>query len=292
MSDRPDRTRTPGPDGPAPPATEGPFDLVAGVDGLRPAHGPIFAVVGVFDGLHRGHRWLLDALLVNAERLGARPAVITFDSHPDEVLVGAAPPLLLDPVDRLRLLRDAGVTVVVVQHFDAAVRRTPYDAFIRMITDRTRLAGLLMTPDAAFGHERRGTPDALAALGAASEPSFEVVVLPPFSVDGGPVSSSTIRRLVEAGELAAAGDLLGRPYGVAGEPLEPGPSPTGKGPFVLGFPLPVALPPIGTYDVSVVDADLPGPSFRATAEVHHSPPSVAIHNVALPAARRLRVVFD
>ncbi len=267
-------------------ALDAPFDRVAGVDALRDAHGPLFAVVGVFDGIHQGHRWLLDALRTNAERLVARPAVITFDSHPDEVLVGAAPPLLLDPVDRERMLRDAGVSVVVVQHFDAALRTTSYDAFVKRITDRTRLAGLLMTPDAAFGFERRGTPAALAELGSRSEPPFQVVVVPPFVVDGRPVSSTEIRRQVAAGDLAGAASALGRPYAVAGTPSEPSDT---SGVVTVTFELPVALPPAGDYSVTVVDADAPGPATHTLASVRDG--QLALPPMVLPAAERLRVVF-
>ena len=100
--------------------------------------------------------------------VGARPAVLTFDHHPEEILAGAAPPLLCDPDERLARLERDGVAVTVVEHFDEALRRTPYDAFVARIRARTRLAGFLMTPDAAFGHERRGTPETLAALGVES----------------------------------------------------------------------------------------------------------------------------
>jgi riboflavin kinase/FMN adenylyltransferase len=216
--------------------------VVPGIDALEPAHGPLFAVVGVFDGIHVGHAYLLRYLDDEAEVRHARPTVITFDHHPDEVIVGAAPPLLVDPAERLRLLGEAGAEIVVVQHFDAALRMTPYDAFIRRITDRVRLAGLLMTPDAAFGHERRGTPETLGALGAASDPPFEVVVVPPFTLDGSAISSSDIRRLVAAGDLAAAARLLGRPYAVVGRP---------DGTGALSFDMPVALPPAGQYPVAI-----------------------------------------
>jgi len=254
--------------------------VVPGVDALEPAHGPLFAVVGVFDGLHVGHAYLLRHLVDEADRLGARPVVITFDHHPDEVIVGAAPPLLVDPADRLELLRAAGVEVAIVQHFDAALRMTPYDAFVRRITDRVRLAGLLMTPDAAFGHERRGTPDALRVLGKAFEPRFEVVVLPPFTLDGRPVSSSEIRRLVAAGDLAGAARLLGRPYSVVGERGDGG---------ALSFPMPVALPPTGEYAVSVSTLD-DGGAISAVAHVTVGP-SVALFAEALPSDGMLRVVF-
>jgi riboflavin kinase / FMN adenylyltransferase len=271
----------------AEPTPEAPFHRVAGVDALTEAHGPLFAVVGVFDGIHQGHRWLLQALRTNAERLAAKPAVITFDAHPDEVLVGAAPPLLLDPVDRERMLRDAGVSVVVVQHFDAALRQTPYDAFVKRIADRVRLAGLLMTPDSAFGYERRGTPDAVATLGAGSRPSFEVVVVETFVIDGRPVSSTEIRRQVTEGDIAAASVALGRPYAVAGQPTSQRES---GGPVSVAFSLPVALPPSGDYPVTVVDADVPGPAAHTTATVHDG--RIDLAPAVLPTAERLRIVFD
>jgi riboflavin kinase/FMN adenylyltransferase len=212
--------------------------VVSGVAALTATDGPLLAVVGVFDGLHRGHMYLLDHLVRAAGERRARPAVITFDSHPDEVLIGKAPPLLLDPGEALERMAKVGVEVAVVQHFDDALRRTEFDAFVRMITDRTRLTGLLMTPDAAFGYERRGTPDALRDLGERSDPPFEVVVVPPFTTDGRPISSSEIRRRVMAGDLAGAEELLGRPYAVVGE--------LGTGGRVA-FPLPMALPPPGEY---------------------------------------------
>ena len=79
--------------------------VVDGVDALPPEAGPVFVVVGVFDGLHLGHRYLLEHLVAEAGRRGAAPTVITFDHHPDEVLTGSAPPLLIDPDERLAAAR-------------------------------------------------------------------------------------------------------------------------------------------------------------------------------------------
>jgi riboflavin kinase/FMN adenylyltransferase len=216
------------------------MDVVTGVDGLRPEHGPIFTVVGVFDGLHRGHAYLLEHLVAEAERRSAQPAVITFDAHPDEVLTGSAPPLLIHPDERLERLAAAGVMVTVVQHFDDAVRHTPYDAFIGQIQAATSLAGLLMTPDAAFGFERRGTPDALAELGR--ERGFDVVVVPPFTLDGRAVRSSDIRAAITSGDLARAETLLGRPVALRGRLRD----------WTIDLGWPMALPPEGDY-VCVVD---------------------------------------
>ena len=220
--------------------TERRIDVVAGVEGLTPEVGPIFAVIGVFDGIHLGHQYLLRRLVEEARSRSARPAVITFDSHPDEVILGAAPPLLLDPADRLALLGELGVEVVVVQHFDAALRNTEYDAFIDRITSRTRLAGLLMTPDAAFGHDRRGTPDTVADLGR--RVGFDLVVAPQLEIEGRSVRSSDIRAAIAAGDLGTAARLLGRPYAIVG-------SLDGDG--VLSPTMPVALPPPGSYPASL-----------------------------------------
>jgi FAD synthase len=210
--------------------------VVDGVDRLEEGHGPLFAVIGVFDGIHLGHQYLLRHLVAEARSRGARPSVITFDSHPDEVIVGAAPPHLLDSQERIRLLNEAGVEVIVVQHFDAALRMTEYDEFLHRITTRTRLAGLLMTPDAAFGHDRRGTPDAVAELGRTD--GFDLVVAPPFEIAGRSVRSSDIRSAIASGDLGLAAELLGRPYAIVGTTAENG---------FLEYPMPVALPPAGSY---------------------------------------------
>jgi riboflavin kinase / FMN adenylyltransferase len=215
------------------------MDVVPGVDALRTEHGPIFAVIGVFDGLHRGHAYLLEHLVREAAARGARPCVITFDHHPDEVLTGSAPPLLLHPDDRLERLADAGIEVVVVQHFDDAVRRTTYDDFLASIEGTTTFTGLLMTPDSAFGYERRGTPDAVRELG--TDHGFDVVVVEPFMVDGGAVRSTDIREAIGQGDLERARLLLGRPIGLRGRAHD------GR----VTFDWPMAMPPDGDYPVRI-----------------------------------------
>jgi riboflavin kinase/FMN adenylyltransferase len=220
------------------------MDVVQGIDALRPEHGPVFVVIGVFDGLHLGHAYLLEHLIAEAAARDARPTVITFDHHPDEVLIGKAPPLLLDAGERLERLEAAGVAVTVVQPFDEALRQTPYDVFVERIRAQVAVTGFLMTPDAAFGFERRGTTAALAGLG--DRDGFDVVVIPTFSLDGDEVRSSTIRDAVVSGDLATAARLLGRPVTLTGS--------TGgavDGRSRLDFGLPVALPPDGDYEASV-----------------------------------------
>jgi riboflavin kinase/FMN adenylyltransferase len=224
---------------------------VTGRAHLDAADGPLLVSIGVFDGLHLGHVWLLEHLVREARLRSVRPAVITFDAHPDAVLVGSAPPLLMDPAERLERLGDLGVEAVVIEHFDDALRLTPYDAFVAGILERCRLAGFVMTPDAAFGHDRAGTPAAVAELGRRQE--FDVVLVPPFTLEGREVRSSEIRAAIAAGDLAAAAGLLGRPYAVVGSVRKDG---------RVAFAMPVALPPDGTYATSSGDAEVVAGTLR------------------------------
>jgi riboflavin kinase/FMN adenylyltransferase len=219
--------------------------VVAGLEYLDHSTDPVFVVVGVFDGLHLGHAYLLGRLVAEAERRAARPVVITFDHHPDEILLGNAPPLLCDPGERLDRIAAAGVDTTVVVHFDQRLRETTYDTFVAMIAERAPVAGFLMTPDAAFGYRRAGTPEALATLGRTR--GFEVVVVPPFDIDGRHVRSTEVREDITAGDLAGAARLLGRPHAVVGDLVS-----AGEGSAVR-FALPVALPPDGTYRVRLGD---------------------------------------
>jgi riboflavin kinase/FMN adenylyltransferase len=267
--------------------------VVPGVDALEPALGRLFIVIGVFDGIHVGHAYLLDQLRRAARDREARPTVITFDHHPDEILQGTAPPLLSDPDERLDRLAAAGVEVAVVQTFDVALRMTPFDAFVHRIADRVGLAGFLMTPESAFGHDRGGTPETVAALGR--ELGYEVVVVPPLEIGGRAVRSSDIRAAIAAGDLAAAARLLGHPYAVVGSvahrsatisgapsahgaPAADSARPLGatragagrperRAGITLTFSMPVAIPPPGTYGVEIERVDDAGGSHDETSAI-------------------------
>ncbi|MEA2549024.1 MAG: riboflavin kinase / adenylyltransferase [Chloroflexota bacterium] len=244
---------------------------VVGRAQLDPEDGPLLVVVGVFDGLHLGHAYLLEHLVREAGARGARPTVITFDAHPDAILLGHAPPLLMDPAERLERLAAAGVELVVVEHFDDALRQTPYDAFVAGITDRCNLVGIVMTPDAAFGHDRAGTPLTVGELGART--GFVVIVVPPFALDGREVRSSDIRAAIAAGDLAAAERLLGRPYAVTGDVDAAG---------RVTFTMPVALPPPGTYRATVSGGD------QGTLSIESS--LVAVSGISPGIGRRIELV--
>lgn len=230
-------------------------------------------VVGVFDGVHLGHLRLIHELLEMASELQAVPTVVTFREHPDRVLRGEAPPLLVSIPHRLRLLRRAGVQRCVLLDFDARLRETTARQFAERVLLPLRTQGLLLGFDSALGKDREGTPERFAELGR--ELGFVVRQAPPFLVDGQRVSSTMIRRAIQSGDLALAQRLLGR------WPSALGPVVHGEGRGRnLGFPtanvVPQAdvLPPPGVYVVQVIhDGEpLPGvanlgrrPTFDATA---------------------------
>jgi riboflavin kinase / FMN adenylyltransferase len=256
--------------------------VVHGIDSLDPSIGRIFVVVGVFDGLHLGHLYLLDELCRAAASHEAKPVVITFDHHPDEILTGAAPPLLCDPEERLARLAAAGVDATVVATFNVALRMTPYDAFVRAIAERVDLGGFLMTPESAFGHDRLGTPETVSELGRSL--GYAVEVVPPLLIDGRPVSSGEIRRAIAEGRLADAERLLGRPYAVTGTVAVGG---------AVTFPMPVALPPAGTYSVLLAPAHEPSvPASEGRLELEPDG-KIRVHGSALlvDGTARLRMVF-
>ncbi len=236
-----------------------------GLDELAPADHPAFAVVGVFDGLHLGHAYLLRHLVEEAARRGAKPMVVTFDHHPDEVITGTAPALLCDPAERLARLEAAGVGTTVVVHFDQALRQTTYQAFVARLSAHGRLAGFLMTPDAAFGYQRAGTPETLAELGASA--GFDVRVVAPFELDGHAVRSTEVRTAIAAGDIARASRLLGRAPAVAGMAAAAGDGWTGggAGERPVGFELPMMLPPDGLWRVRLTAG--PTPAADAVARV-------------------------
>ena len=221
-----------------------PMAVVEGTNALDRSLGRIFAVVGVFDGLHRGHEYLLTELRSVAAERDARAAVITFDHHPDEILKGAAPPLLCDPEERLERLAAAGVEVTVIETFDRALRETTYEAWVGRIAAHVQLTGFLMTPESAFGYERGGTPETVGELGRRL--GYEVVVVRQFTLDGEPVRSSDIRSAIAAGDLPKAERLLGRRVSMVGTVTR-----ALRDTTELGFGLPVARPPSGRYEVFV-----------------------------------------
>ncbi len=224
--------------------------------------------VGVFDGVHLGHQRLLHELLEMTSRLPGVPTVVTFKNHPDQVLRGEAPPLIVSVPHRLRLLRRAGVQRLVLLDFEPRLQQMTAQQFAAdLLVERLRCSGLLLGYDSALGKGREGTPQRFSELGA--QLGFEVRTGQPFVVDGRTVSSTAIRAAIAGGDLDLAQRLLGRRPSTFGV-VQHGDS-RGRG---LGFPTanvapesPV-LPPDGVY---AVEAILDGRVFGGVANLGTRP---------------------
>jgi len=256
------------------------LDLVAVYGDSMPSHSVVS--VGVFDGIHLGHQRLLHQLLEMSSALQGVPTVVTFANHPDQVLRGEAPPLLVSVPHRLRLLRRAGVERLVLLEFDPRVRDlTPREFTERILVHSLRIRGLLLGYDSSLGKDRTGTPARFLELGA--EFKFEVRTGPTFEVDGEPVSSTLIRNAIASGDLALAHRYLGRFPGAFGTVVRG----DGRG-KTIGFPTAnvapqtAVLPPSGVYAVeAIVDGKAwPGVAnlgARPTFAAAGSPQTLEVH---------------
>lgn len=225
---------------------------VDGWDGLsratfrRPA-----VAVGVFDGVHRGHRHVLEQLRALADELDGEAVVVTFDTHPRAVLSGAAPTPLVSLAHRLVLLERLGVDATVVLPFDERTRDLPWESFVADVLVRGMGArGLLFGFDTCFGRGGLGTHDVVAPF--AERLGLRVRRAPAIAVEGRPVSATRIRDAVARGDLEEAAALLGRPPSLYGTVVHG----DGRG-RAIGFPTanvdPTGewLPPRGVYQVVV-----------------------------------------
>ena len=187
------------------------------VDGMLSGSADTVITIGTFDGVHRGHRLVLDRLAARAAETGLRSVLVTFDPHPlDVVNPAAAPPLLTTSAEKTEVLVESQLHYAVVLPFTKTL--AAYDAaqFVdEVLRKRLRMQELLVGHDHGFGRGRSGDADVLKSLGAAR--GFAVTVVPPVQGrDGRPISSTAIRRAVAGGDLARAADGLARPYSVSG----------------------------------------------------------------------------
>jgi riboflavin kinase/FMN adenylyltransferase len=222
------------------------LEIVRGIDRL-PSDTRLAITVGVFDGVHRGHQQVFEVLEQTARRLGAMPVAVTFDPHPDAVVSGEAPDLLMDQQERLEWMSRHVAGMVVLQRFDQVFRRTTAEEFVERLGGGRNLAALVMTKVSAFGRDRGGTLPVLREMGAAD--GWELVEAPTLDSGGARVSSARTRESVAQGQLETAASLLGRPFALVGTVVHG--ERRGR---ELGFPTanlnfsdPVCLPPDGIY---------------------------------------------
>lgn len=239
--------------------------------------------VGTFDGVHLGHWTVLQEIRARARAADRRSILVTFDPHPLRIVRPEHAPLLLTtPVEKKEILAESGLDYAVFISFTEALSRYEPRRFVEeILVGRLGVEELVIGYDHGFGRDREGDPRTLQAIG--SELGFDVDVVPPVEAEGGPVSSSRIRRMVLDGQMGAARACLGRPYSLRGIVVRG--DGRGRG---LGFPtanLRVGegdklIPPQGIYAVrGVLRSGTyggalhlgPRPTFKG------SPPTIELH---------------
>ncbi|GAB4544577.1 MAG: bifunctional riboflavin kinase/FAD synthetase [Anaerolineales bacterium] len=171
--------------------------------------------IGVFDGVHRGHRAILRRLTEAAHAQGAPAAALTFHPHPAEILTGRKIQCLTAPEERAALLGSLGVDVVITQPFSKELAALSAREFMLRLKEKLGLRRLLIGYDFALGKGREGNAARLTELGA--ELNYEVEIIPALSDSSGVISSTAIRALIASGNVSAAAELLGYPYALSGE---------------------------------------------------------------------------
>lgn len=224
------------------------------IDALPPEARHAVVAIGNFDGVHPGHRALIEVAAGQAERLGAPLAILTFEPHPRSLFRPQDAPFRLTPLRaKSHALEALGVAHLYVLHFDRAFAAKSAEAFVReILVEGLAARHVVIGWDFCFGHKRAGTADLLERLGG--ELGFGVTTVQPVAASNGETySSSTIRRYLAEGKPAAAARLLGRPWEIEGR-VEQGDQ-RGR---TLGFPTAnlglgdYLIPALGVYAVRVM----------------------------------------
>ena len=186
--------------------------------------------IGVFDGVHLGHKYLLSQLKERAKQEDLLSGVITFRQHPQAVLSPQSKlPGLTDLTQRIRLLKNEGIEAVITLSFTRELAQLSTRQFIGLLKKYLRMRGLVIGPDFALGQNREGNINILRTLGR--DMDFSVSVIPPLVINGEVVSSTTIRTALADGNMKRVHGLAGRLFSLHGRVISG--AGRGKG---LGFP--------------------------------------------------------
>jgi riboflavin kinase/FMN adenylyltransferase len=205
--------------------------IVRTLESFPPDAAPSVVALGVFDGVHLGHRAILETAVARARASGATAVACTFDRHPAEILQPDRAPVPITTLDeRLALIAESGVTLAVVVPFTPEFAAMEPEVFVRdVLVGRLGARELVLGPNHRFGRGARGDAKLLREIGGRL--GLQADVVEPTDIDGAPVSSSAIRTALQRGDVDGAARMLGRPYFVAGRIVVG----AGRG-RTLGFP--------------------------------------------------------
>ncbi|MFE3829072.1 bifunctional riboflavin kinase/FAD synthetase [Streptomyces sp. NPDC059092] len=191
-----------------------------GLEDIPQDWGRSVVTIGSYDGVHRGHQLIIGRAVERARELGVPSVVVTFDPHPSEVVrPGSHPPLLAPHHRRAELMAGLGVDALLILPFTLEFSKlSPADFIVKVLVDKLHARAVIEGPNFRFGHKAAGNVAVLSDLGASYDYEVEVVDLYVSGAAGGgdPFSSTLTRRLVAAGDVEGAGEILGRPHRVEG----------------------------------------------------------------------------
>ncbi len=243
--------------------------IIRAASELEPKGRKVCVAIGFFDGVHLGHQQIIRQTISDARQHEALALVVTFDRHPAAVVAPKrVPPLIYSLPQKLRVIGSLNIDALLLIHFDRPFSEQSGETFIRgLARDLGHIQSLCVGETFAFGHKRGGNVALLKTLGA--ELHFAVHGMAALSLGGKVVSSTRIRETIKAGNLDAAGQMLGRAYSLSGQVV--------RGDQLghqLGFPtanLDVAgllLPPDGVY---AIHAHVRGCTHRAVVNIGSRP---------------------
>jgi riboflavin kinase / FMN adenylyltransferase len=245
------------------------MEILRSIAELERLPGPLFAAIGVFDGIHLGHQAVISTSARHAKEAGGTAVVVTFDPHPAKVLrPNEAPHLLTATQHKIALIRDLGVAHLLILHFDREFAATPPEEFVLALVRHSKpLREICVGHEWSFGKGRAGNLALLKELGRQHD--FDVIGIPPVKVNDTVVSSTATRRAIEAGDFSTAANMLGRDYTILGT-VKRG-AQLGR---ELGYPTAnlsahnEQFPPNGVY---VAEAQLDGVIYPGVANLGHRP---------------------
>lgn len=235
----------------------------------KPFKNPVLTI-GNFDGVHRGHLGLFNKVKERAKAVGGQSIVMTFEPHPAKVMRPGNGPLLITPTDqKLELMEQAGIDVVICVPFDLAFAAISAEDFVKdILVTKIGIKEMVVGYDYTFGYQRQGNLELLRKMG--QELGFLVQVIGPVEINQNPVSSTSIRQLVQAGQIKEAKDQLGRDFQINGKVVQG----QGRGKKLLGFPTAnlywadALYPKPGVYAVRVT---LEGRTYYGVTNVGYNP---------------------
>jgi riboflavin kinase / FMN adenylyltransferase len=239
---------------------------------VPPNFGPSIATIGNFDGVHRGHQWVIAEAVARARALGIKSIAITFDPHPARVLRPESTQPLITPLDeKLELLASTGIDAVLILPFTEEFSRMSARSFATDVLQRAlHVTELHEGENFHFGYQAKAGIDSLEMLGR--ELGFTVRVYTPQTLRGKAISSSTIRQLITKGDVSHVRALLGRSFAILSTPA------SGRGygtrytvPTINLAPYAELLPANGVYITTLTIAGQSSETFDAVTNVGNRP---------------------